>query len=303
MLNDVIVETCKVSLLWIDSYAVKMHQQIVLLLSKIIDKQLCRKDMIFMGISAALIVKNEERCISRCILSVLPAVDEVIVVDTGSTDNTIEIVSKLALESNKVKLFHFEWIDDFSAARNFSLSLVSNDWAFVIDADELLPKEEHFKLRKYTKMLDDTYDGKVALYIVSDSITNGEISHSHELAYIRLFPSCLRFKDRIHETLDIPDGFHVTTCDVHIHHDGYDASVVDQVQKRNRNLILLYRNLVDDPNNARLWMQLGRELIGTDNEKALGCLDMASSIAVSSEDNDLILQWIEDTRKAIIAAV
>lgn len=84
-----------------------------------------------------IIVKNEESVISRCIDSILPFADEVIVVDTGSKDRTRDIVSTYVL-GGKVLLYDFKWVDDFSEARNFALSRVTSDYSFQIDADEVV---------------------------------------------------------------------------------------------------------------------------------------------------------------------
>ncbi|OKH40450.1 hypothetical protein NIES2119_02185 [[Phormidium ambiguum] IAM M-71] len=84
-------------------------------------------------LSLCMIVKNEEKNLPRCLISAQPYVDEIIVVDTGSEDKTVEIAFQYG-----AKVSHFQWCDDFSAARNYALSLVSGDWVLVLDADEEL---------------------------------------------------------------------------------------------------------------------------------------------------------------------
>lgn len=84
-------------------------------------------------LSLCMIVKNEEKNLSRCLISAQPYVDEIIVVDTGSEDKTVEIACQYG-----AKVSPFQWCDDFSAARNYALSLVSGDWVLVLDADEEL---------------------------------------------------------------------------------------------------------------------------------------------------------------------
>ena len=96
-------------------------------------------------LSACLIIKNEELVIERCLLSLLPICDEIIVVDTGSQDNTLPIVNNLIVKNSKIKLFHFEWRDDFAWARNFSFSKATKDYVMWVDADEV-----------FTKKLNDT---------------------------------------------------------------------------------------------------------------------------------------------------
>lgn len=85
------------------------------------------------GISLCMIVKNEERVLARCLNSALRAVDEIITVDTGSTDKTKEIAARYS-----DKVFDFEWCDDFSAARNFAFSKAERDYILWLDADDVL---------------------------------------------------------------------------------------------------------------------------------------------------------------------
>ena len=84
-----------------------------------------------MKISACVITKNEEKNIARCINSYKDIVDEIILVDTGSTDNTVEIAKSLG-----AKIYYYEWQNDFSAAKNYALSMAKGDWIIFLDADE-----------------------------------------------------------------------------------------------------------------------------------------------------------------------
>ncbi len=85
-------------------------------------------------LSVCMIVRDEEKVLSRCLKSVEGIADELIVVDTGSKDNTITIAKDF-----DARVFHFEWCDDFAAARNESLKHATGDWILQIDADEELP--------------------------------------------------------------------------------------------------------------------------------------------------------------------
>ena len=82
-------------------------------------------------ISLCMIVKNEEVSLADCLMSAKPFVDEIVIVDTGSTDRTVEVARQLGS-----RVFHFTWCDDFAAARNESLRLAQGDWILVMDADE-----------------------------------------------------------------------------------------------------------------------------------------------------------------------
>ena len=84
-------------------------------------------------LSLCMIVKNEEKFLAGCLESVKNIVDEIIIVDTGSTDKTIEIAN-----SYNAKVYHFEWKNDFSLARNESIKHATGDWILILDADERL---------------------------------------------------------------------------------------------------------------------------------------------------------------------
>ena len=96
-------------------------------------------------ISLCMIVKNEEEVIGRCLASVSGLVDEINIVDTGSNDRTKEIVKKYT-----DRIFDFQWMDDFAAARNFSFQQATKDYVLWIDADDIFTPEdqEKFKLLK-----------------------------------------------------------------------------------------------------------------------------------------------------------
>ena len=94
------------------------------------------------SISLCMIVKNEEQVLARCLESVKDLMDEIIIVDTGSTDKTKEIAAKYT-----DKIYDFEWISDFSAARNFAFSKASCDYIYSADADEVLDEENYAKFK------------------------------------------------------------------------------------------------------------------------------------------------------------
>lgn len=93
-------------------------------------------------ISLCMIVKNEERVLDRCLTSIADLMDEIIIVDTGSTDRTREIARKYTDH-----IYDFEWIDDFSAARNFAFSKATKEYIYSADADEVLDEENRQKFR------------------------------------------------------------------------------------------------------------------------------------------------------------
>ncbi|XEC93659.1 glycosyltransferase [Paenibacillus tarimensis] len=104
-------------------------------------------------ISLCLIVKNEEQTLARCLESVRDAVDEIVIVDTGSTDRTKEIASTFTQ-----RLIDYEWIDDFAAARNFAFDQATMDYIMWLDADDVLLPQERAKLLRLKQSFDPRVD-------------------------------------------------------------------------------------------------------------------------------------------------
>ncbi|MEK6837799.1 MAG: glycosyltransferase family 2 protein, partial [Nanoarchaeota archaeon] len=105
-----------------------------------------------MSISLCMIVKDEAAWMEKCISSAKGLAGQIIVVDTGSSDNTVEIAKKLG-----AKVYHFEWNDDTSAARNESIRHATGDWILVLDADETIAKQDFGKVRELTQSTE--FDG------------------------------------------------------------------------------------------------------------------------------------------------
>ena len=97
------------------------------------------------SVSLCMIVKDEETNLARCLASVKPIVDEMVVVDTGSTDRTRDIAEFFC-----ARVYEFEWSNDFAAARNFSISKAKGDWILIMDADEVISSQDYDHLRKLT---------------------------------------------------------------------------------------------------------------------------------------------------------
>ena len=99
-------------------------------------------------VSLCMIVKNEEKILDRCLSTVADLVDEIVIVDTGSTDATKEIARRYT-----EKIYDFQWIDDFSAARNFAFSRAQMDYIYSADADEVLSEENRERFRQLKETL------------------------------------------------------------------------------------------------------------------------------------------------------
>ncbi len=111
-------------------------------------------------ISLCMIVKNEEKVLARCLDSVKEAMDEIIIVDTGSTDQTKAIARRYT-----DKVYDFEWINDFAAARNFSFSKATMDYQMWMDADDVMPGDSLLRLIRLKQDLDPQIDIIMAKYI------------------------------------------------------------------------------------------------------------------------------------------
>lgn len=104
-------------------------------------------------ISLCMIVRNEEEVLERCLNSVKKLCDEIIIVDTGSSDKTIEIARKFT-----DKIYHFEWCEDFAKARNYAFSKATSDYVMWLDADDVVPKQSLKKLIELkSNMCADVY--------------------------------------------------------------------------------------------------------------------------------------------------
>lgn len=99
-------------------------------------------------ISLCMIVKNEEKVLARCLDSIVDLMDEIIIVDTGSTDSTKEIAGRYT-----DKIYDFTWVDDFSAARNFAFSKATKEYIYSADADEVLDETNHKRFSELKQVL------------------------------------------------------------------------------------------------------------------------------------------------------
>lgn len=148
-------------------------------------------------ISLCMIVKNEEQIIARCLDCLTGIADEIIVVDTGSTDRTKEIV-----RGYTDKIFDFEWIDDFAAARNYSFSKATMEYIYVADADEIIDEENIEKFKNLKATLDasvDIVEMKYGNQLENGSTYNFDVENRPKLyKRIRTF----HWIDPIHEVVN-----------------------------------------------------------------------------------------------------
>ncbi len=206
----------------------------------------------YQTISAAMIVKDEENFLPQCLDSIKDLVDEIIIVDTGSTDRTMEIAREYG-----AKIYEHPWENDFSLHRNQSIDYATGDWILIIDADEELKTEEHATIRQAIKRKDVTSIS----FVVYNKIQMGRIGflNSH-----RMFRNGLGFKYHgiVHNQLVVEGKTLMSQFKV-IHH-GYGLSEEQMEKKGRRSEALLLKQLEKNPelvfphfNLAQIYRGLG----------------------------------------------
>lgn len=148
-------------------------------------------------ISLCMIVKNEEETIERCLKSVEGAVDEIIVVDTGSGDRTKEIASGLG-----AKVYDFKWIDDFSAARNFSYEQAAMDYILWLDADDILLPDDAAKLKALKQSLPADISAVMMKYNTAFD-AHGNVTFSYFRERLSRRSSNFKWREPVHEYLEV----------------------------------------------------------------------------------------------------
>ena len=211
-------------------------------------------------LSVCLIVKNEEKFLAQCLKSVRGFASQLIVVDTGSTDRTVEIAREFGAE-----IHFFAWCDDFAAARNAALEHAAGDWVLMLDADEELPAAQHARL------LADMKNANTIAYRLPLVNAGQEIEgRSFVPRLFRNAPGAC-FTGRIHEQVFsslLPNaktwGLKTALGTAEIVHHGFSVELVRERNKVQRNLRLLRAALEEDPANVNLLMNLGLELVRAD---------------------------------------
>ncbi|MCC7436228.1 MAG: glycosyltransferase [Methanoregulaceae archaeon] len=204
-------------------------------------------------ISLFMIVKNEERVLDACLTSAKPFFTQIVILDTGSTDRTVEIA-----ESHGAEVHHFAWCDDFAAARNASMAHAKGKWLFWMDADDTLPWTTGEALvRAAAEAPRDVNGFFMRVRFVNDDPTYGTIVDHVKL--FRRLPS-LAWKHRIHEQI-LPSlrehPGNIFRLDAEVLHSGYDTSEEGQARKRERDEKLLFLDLEENPDHPFTLFNIG----------------------------------------------
>ncbi len=204
-------------------------------------------------VSLCMIVRNEAGHLERCLASVAGLVDEMIVVDTGSTDRTREIAVQAG-----ARVFEFAWQDSFAAARNESLRHATGDWIFWLDADEYLDQANQVEFQALRQGLKDNKSAYVMRQMSQSADGTGS---AMAVDQVRLFSNdpALRWEYRVHEQILLSirrAGHQVCWTDIVIGHTGYQQSVLAG-EKLERNIRLLRLQDGEKPNDPVTLYHLG----------------------------------------------
>lgn len=260
------------------------------------------------GISLCMIVKNEEKFLRQCLASVAGVVDEMVVVDTGSTDSTVSIA-----ESFGATVIHREWRNDFSWARNEALKLAKYRWIFVLDADEELDPGSGEIVRALSLQPANMTGVWLRCINRSDDYKGtGAMSN----ALVRIFPNSprLRYRNPIHEFVAIDEsalGADAVMSPITITHHGYLSEIVHSRGKAKRNLEIAKASAEQNPDEPFNWSNLGlTAAINDDFELAIEALErmramvgdqlrgfVPNSLAMLA---DIYVEQRQDYEKAIV---
>lgn len=198
----------------------------------------------------AMIVKDEEKSLPRLLSSVKGIFDEIVIVDTGSKDRTKEIAL-----SYGATVYDFRWVDDFSAARNFSFSKVTSEWIMWLDGDDELTSDDRARLLELKKHLGDA-DAYLMAYNYAQDQEGKPLVRFYRHRILKN-DGRVRWKCPIHEHMIIPPGFREAMTNVVVtHRRGLEAATQD----RGRNIRLLRKAVQDDPSSQRMKFYFGKEL-------------------------------------------
>ncbi len=216
------------------------------------------------GVSLCMIVKNEEANLERCLTSIKDIVDEMIIVDTGSTDQTVAIS-----ESFGAKVYHFPWTNSFSEARNESLKHATKEWILIMDADDEFCKEDKGLLEQLIH--DNPEDNN--LYFFETLNYCGSFADSNNIS-VNLNPRFFKnnygfyYEGEVHNQLvNYKNSRKDINLPIRIYHYGYLDNNIKAKNKRERNIFLLEEQLKNEPNNKYACFNLANEYFALEDIK------------------------------------
>ncbi|KAB2836597.1 MAG: glycosyltransferase [Candidatus Brocadia sp.] len=222
-------------------------------------------------LSACMIVKNEEKFLSQCLTSIKGAVDEIIIVDTGSTDKTVEIAHSFG-----ANIYRHPWNNSFSEARNHSLKYAKGDWILQIDADEILEQADIPLLHKFIN--NASYN--VIFVAIYNELPGGCAKHYFQRIFRR---GKAHFEGIVHNQL-IFEG-KALQAEIRFYHYGYNLSEQDMQKKYKRSGDLLRQQLAENPDNLFVMANLVRNYRNEyDFDKVIALAENGLKISTSQTD-------------------
>jgi glycosyltransferase involved in cell wall biosynthesis len=246
-------------------------------------------------ISLCMIVKNEEDNLDHCLSSIAKHMDEIVIVDTGSSDGTKEIAQKYTH-----KVYDYKWRDDFSAARNFSISKASNDYILVLDSDEFI---QSIDINEVKRLIENN-PFKIGRILLTNEYTRKGNLFRFQERLNRLFPKeYYRYKGIIHEQITLldsskgrigwPDDANWNTTvnlPISVLHVGYEGDLEVRRKKTSRNISLLEKALQQNENDPYILYQLGKSYyMEEDYNKACNYFEQALSLELNPK-----LEYVQD---------
>ncbi len=203
-------------------------------------------------ISFCLIGKNESEILDKCLSALMPYNYEIIFVDTGSSDNTRDIASKYT-----DKVYDFIWTNDFSAARNFSISKATNEYVLPIDCDEIVTE---FDKNKTEALIKDNPDSIGRLIRINEFTRDDDAVDSNELVSRLFSKKIYHYEGTIHEQIVRIDKKESTFYSIPLTmiHSGYEGNISVRRRKTERNREMLLIELAKKPDDTYVLYQLGK---------------------------------------------
>ncbi len=203
-------------------------------------------------VSLTMIVRNEQFNLPCCHESVRGLFDEIVVVDTGSTDRTKEVATGFG-----ARVVDFAWVDNFAAARNVALDHATGDYVLWLDADDVIEPPHRAKLETLLGQLRPDGNDAYVLRCVCDHSKGGLLMVDQP----RLFPrrDDIRWVYRVHEVINPAlerAGVAMKRTDIDVRHTGYSDAEIHE-KKRERNLILLHREMAERPDDPFIYYYFG----------------------------------------------
>lgn len=205
-------------------------------------------------LSVCMIIKNEEKYLAKCLDAIKDHVDEIIIVDTGSTDKSKEIAKNYT-----GKIYDFIWSNDFSKARNFSISKCENNWVLVLDADEIVTGFDKKEIAQFMSLFSkQKIVGRVKIinFFEEESEMKKSITYVSRLFNKKMF----HYEGTIHEQIVTKDKsqYHMEPVQITVEHLGYLNDVMNEKNKFQRNIFLLKNAIKERPDDSYYYYQLGK---------------------------------------------